>query len=65
MQGAAREKGDLIHTVTPKHRAGEKGVKGGSKTVRLETARVPINGSRRQRMRVMVTRRLMFDNDMD
>ena len=32
MQGAAREKGDLTHT--SKHRAGEKGVEGGSKNHR-------------------------------
>ena len=32
MQGAAREKGDLTHT--PKYRAGEKGVEGGSKNQR-------------------------------
>ena len=41
MQGAAREKGDPIHP--SKHRAGEKGVEGGSKTregatMQLETA---------------------------
>ena len=41
MQGAAREKGDLIRT--PKHQADEKGVEGGSKTregaaMQLETA---------------------------
>ena len=48
----AREKGDLIHT--PKHRAGEKGVEGRSKTregaaMQLETATAPMNKSRRQK----------------
>ena len=45
MQGAVREKSDLIHT--SKYRAGEKG--SGSKTregtaMQLETAMVPVNG---------------------
>ena len=52
MQGAAREKGDLTHT--PKYRAGEKGVEGGSKNregaaMQLETVAALKHGSRRQR----------------
>ena len=48
MQGAAREKGDLTHT--PKYRAGEKGVEGGSKTregaaMQLETVAALKHGS--------------------
>ena len=69
MQGAAREKGDLIHT--PKYWAGkntEKGVEGGSKnregtTMQLETAPASMHGSRRQRtwVTMMVTHCLISD----